>query len=59
MTVVFDALETLGGKGDGCLLGEPSRRRPVLPGLAPPRSPAVRHPAPTGPWYVRAFDSTN
>ena len=33
-TCVFDAL---GGKRDGCLLGEPTRRRPVLPGPARPR----------------------
>ena len=57
-TVVFDALEALEGKGDGCLLGEPARRRPVLPGPAPPCRPAVRCPAPTSPWYVRVLDST-
>ena len=34
---MFDALE---GTRVGCLLGEPIRRRPVLPGSAPPR-PAV------------------
>ena len=57
-TVVYDALEALGGKRDGCRLGEPTRRRPVLPGPAPPRRPAVRCPAPTRLWYVRVLDST-
>ena len=52
---VFDALE---GTKDSCLLGEPIRRRPVLPGPAPPRRPAVRRPDPTRPWYVRVWDST-
>ena len=56
-TVVLDALEALGGKGNGCLLGEPTCRRPVLPGHALPR-PAVHRPAPTRPWYVRVLDST-
>ena len=41
-TVVFDAL---GGKRVGCVLGQPTRRRPVLPGPAPPRRPALRRPA--------------
>ena len=37
-TVVFDCLE---GKGVGCFLGEPTRRRPVLPrpALPPRRAP--------------------
>ena len=51
-TGVFDAL---GGTRDGCLLGEPIRRRPVLPG---PARPAMRRPDPTRPWYVRVLDST-
>ena len=51
---VFDALE---GTRDGCFLGEPIRRRPVLPGPAPPRCPAMRRPDPTGPWYLRVLDS--
>ena len=37
-TIVFDAL---GGKRDECVLGEPTRRRPVLPGPAPLRSKDV------------------
>ena len=49
-SVVFDGLE---GKRVGCILGEPTRRRPVLPVLAQARRPAVRRPAPTRPWYVR------
>ena len=53
MTGVFDVLE---GTRDGCFLGEPIRRRPVLPGLAP-RRPAVRRPDPTRPRYVRVLDS--
>ena len=39
--VIFDRL---GGARDGCLLGEPTRRRPVLPVPAPLRRPAVRRP---------------
>ena len=31
--------------GNGCFLGEPTRRRPVLPRPALPRRPAVRRPA--------------
>ena len=54
-TVVCDALASA---RVGCLLGEPIRRRPVLPGPAPPRRPAVRRPDPTRPWYVRVVDST-
>ena len=53
--VFFDRL---GGNRGGCLLGEPARRRPVLPVPAPPRRPAVRRPVPTCPWYVRVLDST-
>ena len=37
---------------DACLLGEPIRRRPVLPCPALPRRSAVRRPTPTRPWYV-------
>ena len=55
-TVVYDAL---GWGRVGCLLGEPIRRRPVLPGPAPPRRPAVRRPDPTCPWYVQALESTS
>ena len=42
-TVVFGCLE---GKGDVCLLREPTRRRPVLPRPAPPRpaAPPPRRP---------------
>ena len=47
-TVACDALE---GTGDGCPRGEPTHRRPVLPGPAPPRRPAVR------PWHVWALRS--
>ena len=49
----------LEGTRDGCLLGEPTRRRPVLPGPTPPRRPAACRPAPTRPWYVRVLDSTS
>ena len=35
-----------GGKRDGCLLGEPTRRRPVLPGPAPPPRRAPPRPDP-------------
>ena len=45
-TVVFDAL---GGKRDGRALGKPTRRRPVLPGPAPPRRPTSRRPEPICP----------
>ena len=38
---VFDILEII---RDGCILGEPIHQRPVLPGPAPPRRPAVRRP---------------
>ena len=44
---------------DGYLLGEPLGRRPELPGPAPPGHPAVRHPAPTRPWYVRVLESAS
>ena len=40
-TVVLDAL---GGRMVGCLLGERIRRRPELPGPAPPGHTAVRRP---------------
>ena len=53
---VFYALE---GTGNGCLLGESIRRRPVLPGSAPTRRPAVRRSDPTRPRYVRVLDSTD
>ena len=46
---VFDILEALGGKKDGCLLGEPTRGRPVLLGPAAPRRPAVCRLAPIRP----------
>ena len=55
MTFVFDSLDILVTKKDGCLLGEPSRRNPVLPGPAPPRRPAGHRPAPTRPWYAQIF----
>ena len=34
-TIVLDALEALESKKDGCLLGKPTGRRPVLPRPAP------------------------
>ena len=43
-TVVYDAPE---GKRDGCLLGEPSRRRPVLLRTAPLLRRAPTRPDPT------------
>ena len=46
-------------KRDGCVLGKPTRRRPVLPGPAPFRRPALRHPEPIRLWYVRVLDSTS
>ena len=71
-TAVFGAL---GGKMVGVLLGASSRRgpgrihpppaHPALPRRAPPlparaaRFAAVRRPAPSRPWCVRVFDSTN
>ena len=58
MTVVFDVLEVLEGKGDGCLLSERTRWRLFLPSSAPPRRPAVHRPARTRPWYVRLLGST-
>ena len=57
-TFKSDLFDALGGTRDGCLLGEPIRRRPVLPGPAPPRPANVRRPDPTHPWYLRVFDST-
>ena len=39
-------------------VGEPTHRRPVLPGSAPPRCPAMRRPDPTRPSYVRVLGST-
>ena len=39
-------------------MDDATRRRPVLPVLAPPRRPAVRRPVLTRPWFVRVFDST-
>ena len=42
-----------------CLLGEPTRRRPVLPGPAPP-GPPRRAPCRSDPLrYVRVLDSTS
>ena len=41
--VFFDGLE---GKRGGCIQGELTPRRPVLPVPAPPRRPAVRCPGP-------------
>ena len=51
-------LDALAGKRVGRLLGEPTRRRPVLPRPALPRRPAVCCPEATRPWYVRVLDST-
>ena len=52
-----DFCDRLEGGMDGSLLGEPSRRRSVLPAPAQPRRPAERRPVPTRPWYVRVLDS--
>ena len=54
-TVVFDAVE---GKRDGCLLGEPTRRRPVRPDLARTRQHAMRRLDTTRPLYVGVLDSS-
>ena len=54
--VFFDRMEV---KCDGCFLGEPTCRRPVLPLSAPPSRPAVRRPVPTCPRYVRVLGSTS
>ena len=48
-------LDRLEGKRDGCLLGEPTRRRPVLPVPAPPRRGAVRRPVPDPPVVCPGF----
>ena len=53
---MLDALE---GTRNSCLLGEPFRRPPDLPGSAPLRCPAVSRPDPTRLWYVRVLDSTS
>ena len=47
-----------GGNRDGCFLGGPIRRRPVLPCPTLPRPSAVRRPVPTRPWYVRVLGQT-
>ena len=54
-TVVFYAL---GGKRVTCVLGKPTRWRPVLPAPALPR-PALRRPESFRPWYVRVLDATS
>ena len=54
-TDVFGAWE---GKRDGCLLGAPTRLRPVLCRPAPPRRLAVSRPIATRPWFVRFLGST-
>ena len=54
---MFD-VDGRGDTRDGCLLGESIRRRPILPGCAPPRRPAVRRQEPTCPWFIRFLDST-
>ena len=51
-TVIFHGL---GGKRGGYLLGEPTRRRPILPRPALPRRPAVRCAAPTSFPRVEAL----
>ena len=48
-TVVLDVLD---GKRDGRLLGEPTRRRPVLPRPALPRRPTYRAPPCPNPPVV-------
>ena len=50
--------DTLGSNRVNCFLGEPTRRRPVLPRPAWPRLPAVRCPPAIRPWYFRVLDST-
>ena len=55
-TTVFDALR---GKRGGCVLGGPTRRRPLLPGPAPPRRPALGRSDSLRPWHVRVYDSTS
>ena len=57
--IVYYVLEILEGKRDGCFLGGPTRRRPVLPGFALPRRYAVCRRTPTRPWYVRVWVSTS
>ena len=53
-TVVHDAW---GVKRVGRLLGEHSRRRPVLLRPCLPRRCAVRHPAPPRSWFMQLLDS--
>ena len=53
--IAFHLLVLPGRRGVGCLLGEPSRQRPVLPPAAPPRRSAMCRPAPTRPWYIRVW----
>ena len=56
-TAVFDALE---GTRDVCLLDEPIRRRPVLPGPALSRRPAMPpHPDPPVVCPGFGFDRSN
>ena len=50
-------LDAQGNTRDMCILCEPIRRRPVLPGSAPHRCPAVRRLDLTRSWYVRVSDS--
>ena len=45
------------GNRNGCLLGEPTCRRPVQPRTAGLRPFAVRRPVWSSPWYVRVLDS--
>ena len=46
---LFEALQDLGGNGNGCYLREPSRGRPVLPSRAPPIHPRRAPPFPVPP----------
>ena len=55
-SVFFDRL---GNKKAAYFLGEPTRRRPVLPVPAPPRRPAVRRPVPNRPLHIRVLGSTS
>ena len=52
-TVVFDALEALEGKMNGCIMGTPSCRRPVLNRPAPP--PRRAPPSPDPPVVCPGF----
>ena len=50
--------DLLGGKREGCLLGEPIRRRPGLSSPPRPASPRRAPPRPTPLLYIRVLDSS-